>query len=231
MAVDATSLFHAFSTRSSAMFRDLLLWITVVLASVQLLPTAGALAQPVSPPTEQTKKGQSDFGKALDAFLKEASREHFVALRKHVISHEKYSPYSTELKDIAKLVEKRTYAAAKQKAQAALPNLLLSPRLHKYLYVIAREEKDEKTANVERLFYLRSIEGILATGDGTKERPYLVTRTSDEYDVLWYLKKECKTQALSNADGRYLDMLTCKDGSEIWFDITDAFNTLRARAK
>lgn len=86
------------------MFRDLLLWMTVALASVQLLPTARALAQPASSPAEESENGESEFHKALDAFLKKASREHFVALRKHVISHENYSPYSTELEDIGKLV-------------------------------------------------------------------------------------------------------------------------------
>ena len=69
-------------------------------------------------------------------------------------------------------------------------------------------------------------EGILATGDGTKEKPYLVTRTSDEYDILQYLDKQFGGQALVSDGDRNFDVMTCSDGTELWFDITDPFKKL-----
>jgi len=53
-----------------------------------------------------------------------------------------------------------------------------------------------------------------------------VSRTSDEYDVLAHLEKRMQQQALVIQDGRHFDRLECSDGSEVWFDVTTAFETL-----
>jgi len=70
------------------------------------------------------------------------------------------------------------------------------------------------------------VQGILSTGDGTKQHPYVVTRTSDEYDVLQFLGKELESQSLLEEEDRQYDLLRCKDGSEMWFDVTDPLGRL-----
>ena len=115
---------------------------------------------------------------------------------------------------------------ATERLAQAMPNLLLSPRAHMVFAFIADKTGDEKTAEVEQLVAAACCEGILATGDGTKANPYLVVRTSDERDVMHYLDRQFKQQSLVEDGDRHLDLIECEDGSEMWFDITDAYAKL-----
>jgi len=72
----------------------------------------------------------------------------------------------------------------------------------------------------------KCILGILGTGDGSQGRPYVVTRVSDEYDIVRHLNKRSEKQALQIVQGKYLDVLFCADGDKIWFDVTDPFRAL-----
>ena len=84
-------------------------------------------------------------------------------------------------------------------------------------------ELDEKDA-VEMESYIAGaiVRGILATGDGSADAPWQVTRTSDEYDVLQFQEKEFAGQSLIETGERKLDAMKCTDGSVLHFDITDA---------
>lgn len=108
----------------------------------------------------------------------------------------------------------------------AMANYLLSPGAHLLLGDIYEKLGDEESARRERTIAIRCVKAILASGDGTADRPYLVTRVSDEYDVLAYLKKPMERQSLQQRGGRACDVMCCKDGSEIWFDISEAFGKL-----
>ena len=107
-----------------------------------------------------------------------------------------------------------------------MPNLLLSPRAHLCAAMIAESEGDEERRRMEGAVAYACVQGILSTGDGTKQRPYVVTRTSDEYDVLQFLGKELESQSLLEEEDRHYDQLRCKDGSEMWFDVTDPLGRL-----
>ena len=71
-------------------------------------------------------------------------------------------------------------------------------------------------------------EGILLTGEGSAENPYQVTRPSDEYDLIVYLRYRITGQRLHQEGERRFDLLGVDDGSEIWFDVTDALTTATA---
>jgi hypothetical protein len=58
----------------------------------------------------------------------------------------------------------------------------------------------------------------VASGDGTRARPWTVLRVSDEYDVLRSLGRRPASQELVGQAGRELDRIECVDGSEAWFD-------------
>ena len=68
----------------------------------------------------------------------------------------------------------------------------------------------------------KCIRGILSTGDGTADKPYQVTRVSDEYDVLGHLGILPQGQSLTLKNGKAFDRLQC-GGSELWFDVTSVF--------
>jgi hypothetical protein len=64
------------------------------------------------------------------------------------------------------------------------------------------------------------LKNILATGKGTKKKPYAVMRVEDEKDVLSALKKQAGAQFLMTDKSRVFDLMECSDGSEVYFDIT-----------
>ena len=73
------------------------------------------------------------------------------------------------------------------------------------------------------------LKSILATGKGTKKKPYAVMRVEDERDVLSVLKKQAGPQFLMKDNSRVFDLLQCSDGSEVYFDITLMYGRGRKR--
>jgi len=162
-------------------------------------------------------------------FMGSPSCETYLAVREALLALPDYKPYSDELNSIARLLEAGSVAFVQEKISESFPNLLLSPRAHLYLGLAAEKLNDEHSAGMERFIAATCVEGILATGDGSKEQPYLVCRSTDEYDVLQYLGKEFRGQSLVDDGDRQFDVMQSDDGSEIWFDITAAYKTLERR--
>jgi len=164
-----------------------------------------------------------------DAFLKlieSPTQENYLRIRQMILDDETYQPYSQDLSDIGDLVEKGEYQKAQDTLAAGMPNLLLSPRAHIFLSIIARESGSEDGSKMEGHVACACADGIMATGDGSEEKPYIVVRTSDEYDLLEYLDLEMQGQRLTHKDAKHYDVLTPKDGKEVWFDITAAYEKM-----
>src|SRR5262245_31281261 len=113
------------------------------------------------------------------AFLESPTRETYLAVHEAVSTSEQYSPYSNEMDSIDDLLEQERYADIRAQISESMPNLLLSPRAHLLLGLVSDRTGDEKGAQMERFIATACAEGILSTGDGSRERPYLVLRTSD----------------------------------------------------
>lgn len=157
------------------------------------------------------------------------SRETYLTCAEAIAALDAWEPYSADLNDAQRLYQ----SGDRDGAQALLfegmktLNLIMSPRAHMVLGFIAEERGELEEARFERLFAFGCMEAICQTGDGTRQHPYLVMRTSDEYDVLGYLQKKPREQGLVNGDGRRkLDRVECEDGSVVWFDITRPFSSL-----
>jgi len=159
-------------------------------------------------------------------FLEAPGAGTYRAIRQQVVSSEAYDPYSDELADFEELLESGQHTALRERISSSMPNLLLSPRAHLVLARLDELDGDEDSARMEHAIAAACVEGILATGDGSQASPYLVVRTSDEHDVVSGLRKELVRQTLTHREDRYFDILSCDDGSELWFDITDAYRTL-----
>lgn len=164
------------------------------------------------------------------AFLENPTPENFGAVRSEVVNDPKYDGYSRDLDQMDRAINEKRFTDVGPLFAAAQPNLLLSPGAHLLLSVAAREQGNAKVADAERFICFRCLDGITGSGDGTQQKPYLVLRTSDEYDVLAALGKQLQTQHLVHSeDGRSCDRMVCADGSELWFDITAPFGTLSRR--
>ena len=156
-------------------------------------------------------------------FIETLDQEDYLKVRTELINSPYYNPYSQEMNQIDSLIDEGKLKEARQVLSESFPNLLLSPGAHLTLSFLVKDSKDDKGAEMEAFLAVACCQGILGTGEGTQEKPYLIVRTSDEYDVIRFLKKDFKKQTLSEKEGRHLEQIECQDGSEVWFDITDPF--------
>lgn len=162
----------------------------------------------------------------LIRFIQSPDKDAYLAFRAKLLASDGYEPYSDEIDTAGELYEQQKVHEARDTIQNAMGNLILSPRAHQLLGFLHHKLGDEQAAQMEMMIGQACIEGILATGDGTAMNPYVVLRTSDEHDVIEFLDKQLKQQSLMHKDDRHLDLIKCTDGSEYWFDITDAYNQL-----
>jgi len=164
-------------------------------------------------------------------FLKSPNRESFFALRNILLASEHYDPYSDPFNRVLQLLDAGELGEAQEAISTAMPNLLLSPRAHLMSAVIAEKAGDERHAQAERFIAAACAEGMVATGNGSKDTPYAICRISDEHDILEYLGKTFSDQSLVHDGDRHLDVMNCKDGTEVWFDITEPYNKLEERLR
>ena len=163
------------------------------------------------------------------AFLREPTPESFRAIRDAVAGHPNYNGYSDDLHTMEDAYQQKRFADVKAAFAEAQPNLLLSPGAHLILSMTLRDEGNADGSEMERFICYRCVEGIQSTGDGSHERPFLVLRTSDEYDMLGVLGKRFSGQALVHEDEKSFDKMTCDDGAELWFDITEMLGAMARR--
>lgn len=163
---------------------------------------------------------------ALVALIESPDRDSYLKIYKQLVQSKQYKPYSDEVGEASELFEAGKTKEARETLQGAMNNLILSPRAYDFLGFLHHKLGDEEQAERSLRTSFACIFGILSTGDGSEQQPYLVARTSDEYDVLRHLKKQSQQQSLIERDGRYFDRIECTDGSEFWFDITDSYNRI-----
>ena len=161
-----------------------------------------------------------ELKRALSAYLKDRSADGYLQLRTLVTSSPHYAPYSEELQKFRELYERGQYQQAVTFLRGHLDNWVLSPRAHQMLSAAHGKLNQTEPADMERTLAWVMVEALLATGDGSESAPYQVTRLEDEYDLLEYLEKESKGQALMKLGDRECDRHECEDGTVLYFDVT-----------
>jgi hypothetical protein len=163
------------------------------------------------------------------AFVSDPTPDHYLAVRRAVVTHPDYDPYGDGLRRLRDAYEAGEYARVREVFGATMPTLLLSGESH-FVVALAHEKLGEDDqCKMEKYLAFRCVSGILGSGDGTKERPYLVTSTADEYDALNALSEQSTLQSLHREDdGRVLDQQQV-GGGVAWFDVTDAFAAMERR--
>ncbi|GIW96877.1 MAG: hypothetical protein KatS3mg111_0210 [Pirellulaceae bacterium] len=154
-------------------------------------------------------------------FVRRPSQETFLAVRQQLLESEEFDPTDDALHRIDRLLFEERYEEAGQAIAEAMPNFLLSPRMHLMIAYLAEKQNDEEARDTERYIASACCAGIESTGDGTMESPYRVMRPADEYDMLDFLGLEFKNQAMVADGQRRLDVIHCADGTQVFFDITE----------
>ncbi len=157
---------------------------------------------------------------ALRTYLEQPSRENYLRLREAVAASADYAPYGAKPDKACPLFEEGKFEEAIMVLRDLMGNFLLNPRIHQYLSFAWHKQGKEQNAAMEYGIAKQCLEGILSTGTGEKDRPYLVLHVEDEYDVLRHLEKKPQKQSLVRDGERDCDVLECEDGTTIWFDIS-----------
>jgi len=158
--------------------------------------------------------------RGFQCFLEEASPANFLRLRETLAASPDYAPYGAKIADVNKSLARGDLAQARAMLLALMPSYFLNPGVHTVLAYVLDELGDKTGAGVEFDLGKRCLAGILSTGDGSRERPYLILHADDEYDVLVNLAKESRSKALIVDRVRAYDRHDCEDGDAVWFDIT-----------
>ncbi len=158
---------------------------------------------------------------ALQGYVAEQDAATYEKLRQALIDSPDYHPYAGGLDEVRSLFKAGEFQTALENLVPLMSNYLLSPEAHLLTSILLHKLGQESAARSGAGFHRLMLEGLLSTGDGSRERPYKVTHVSDEYDVLESFEKEMDTQVLIQEPGRSYDKLICRDQTEYWFDITD----------
>ena len=157
---------------------------------------------------------------AFFALIKEPNAANYRALYTLITQSPEYVPYTTELQTLRALYQEKFYEDCLEKFKSMMPNWMLSPYAHQIACLAAKHLGNMQMAQMEMHIAQSCSDGLLASGDGSRERPFLVTHTEDERAALDRLEKQSRQQALIQKDGRHLDCISCADGSVVWFDVT-----------
>lgn len=154
-------------------------------------------------------------------FLELPGRATFLAARRAWLRLD-VSPLSpADLQTVAELLAAGEFAAVVEQVQTWQARAAFSPRAHYFAAEAHTALGDDEAAEVERWAFSACLQGILATGDGTRRKPYVIAQLPDEYDVLKLLGLTCVKQHLVQRGRRSCDVISCHDGSQLWFNVSD----------
>ena len=156
-------------------------------------------------------------------FVKEPSAENYLKAQAYVVNHADYNPYSNEIDTIIKFLDENEFEKALTFKSI---NTILSPSAHLMKRYAATQLKDEKAASAEHVLFLRIIESLTQTGDGSVDNPYLITQMSDERDVLQFQEEKFASQRLLKKAGKSIDQIKTESGKIVHFDVTVCFNAM-----
>jgi hypothetical protein len=154
-------------------------------------------------------------------FLETPNAENYLAARSVLVDRGNSVRLVAEMQEAECLYRGRQFEALRQLVDDLLPSAALSPRLHYFSAEANRELGHGEEAELAEFMFDACLRGLLATGEGTPQAPYLVAMTSDQYDILRALGLTPYRQKLVERDGKRCDCILCETGEEIWFDVTE----------
>ncbi len=157
---------------------------------------------------------------AFSGFLEAPTSASFLRLRNEIVAQPDYDFAADRLGELTALIDAGAFSAVPDKLTELMPGWLLSPRVHALAAYAAEKAGDPDRAQFERDFGLACLRALRDSGDGSRARPYPVTHVADEYDLLEALGKDVASQRQVSGDDGVFDLIVCKDGAELWFDVT-----------
>ena len=170
------------------------------------------------------------YGELAD-YIQNPVTEEFLKLRAGILSHPDFDPDDARLEPVEELVSIGEFGKVGELVREAMwPSFLLSPGAHVQLGFALQKLGQEREANVERALAALLMQGIESTGEGSEESPFLVLRTSDEYDYLFAKQLQFASHTEVKKEGRTLDCILARDHGPVYFDITDLCHVRESRS-
>jgi hypothetical protein len=167
----------------------------------------------------------------LAAFVEQPCKTTYLAVRESVLRESSLPLLAVELAELDSLLDEGEYQLLRDRLDALPPSKVLSPRVHFLAAEAAEALGDATDVELERSLFVITLRGLLATGDGSPANPYVVCHPTDEYDVVTALGAEPAGQQVVEQEGHLCDVVTCGDGREVWFDVTDILAQPRVRRR
>lgn len=160
------------------------------------------------------------YADLVDAHLADPTPETLRPLRDAVRAAPGFDPDLRVRTQASALLREGRFADAADAVEATMPGSLFSPAAHAMLATALGRTGRTSAAHRHARLARAALDSILATGDGTAERPWSVLRISDEYDVVDNLGARPSGQGLLSDGPRRLDRIACQDGRSFHFDVT-----------
>jgi hypothetical protein len=156
---------------------------------------------------------------AMRALLQTPSLANYQKVFDLLCASEHYRPGSADIDDMAALLDQKKYEWVIERYNKANPNYVLDPRAAILVSDAHRKLGNTRMADVYASNSKTVCEAIRTTGDGTDQRPFVVTHASAAHGFcdLIYGSSDIVVRKTTR-DGKHLLSLSCADGPEIWFD-------------
>jgi hypothetical protein len=162
-------------------------------------------------------------------FIRAAAPGNFLRLRETAATSSSYEPDGGKPADADEFLARGNFSQAGATLRAFMPNYLLNPGIHTRMASVRNGLSDRTGAWAESDLAKRCIAGIRSTGAGSRERPYLVLHSDDEYDILESYSKKSSGQTLFLNASQAYHRHDCEDGDPVWFDVTISYTILTRR--
>ena len=156
----------------------------------------------------------------LERFVGRPTGRNYLRVRARILEAAEPRPEPQDLIALESHFVEGRYVAVREAMDQMLPAWSLSPRFYWMGAAASLELGDQEEAEVDRFLYQTCLQGLLATGDGSIELPYLLTYASDEEEVLYRLRLQRERSALVRSPQGLCDVVTCEGGRELCFLLT-----------
>ncbi len=177
---------------------------------------------------EQEERFKDPSHAAFLHYSQNKSIENYINFLHTVAKSTNYSPYSYAgyKETVNDFYVNENFIEAEAYLRSVIDNYFFNSGVHMLLSLVLAKLGKKEGADFEYELAMTLLEGVLSTGDGSKNYPYLVLSTSDEYDVIEHLDKNVTSQRLLEEGEKYYDVLECEDGTQKYFDITIPYASL-----
>ena len=155
------------------------------------------------------------------SLLKTPTAQRYKRARLLLLTTASLTDFSLALAQLEALLAANEFTLAQEQVRNLKSAGLLSLKWHRLAGMLALQLGDTNRAQLHKFTFEALRSAILATGQGTRKRPYFITYSSDAHELLLAGGASVQSQSLVEEREHRYDVHLCANEREYWFDITD----------